>query len=374
MANELTDATVTAALATVTAPGRDTDLVTAGQVSGIVIKDGHVGFTIEIDPAEKGHADAIRAASEGAVKALDGVRSATAMLTAHQATPQAGPQAGQGQPFPQPGGGEAASREPLKPAGHLIAVASGKGGVGKSTTAINLALAIAATGQRVGILDADIYGPSLPRLIGQNRKPQSDGKKIIPIDAWGLQTMSIGYLVAEDAPTIWRGPMVMSAIEQMLRDVAWDNLDVLIIDMPPGTGDAQLTLSQRAALSGAVIVSTPQDLALIDARKGLNMFRKVNVPVLGIIENMSHFICPDCGGRHDVFGHGGAAAEAARIGAPFLGEVPLEMTIRATSDAGTPVVAKDPDGPHAAHYRANADRVLDQLAATPKAGPKIVMD
>ena len=369
MANELTDATVTAALSTVTAPGRDTDLVTSGQVSGIVIKDGHVGFTIEIDPAEKDHADAIRAASEGAVKALDGVLSATAMLTAHQAAASQPQQ----QAAPQQGG-EDASREPLKPAGHLIAVASGKGGVGKSTTAINLALAIAATGQRVGILDADIYGPSLPRLIGQNRKPQSDGKKIIPIDAWGLQTMSIGYLVAEDAPTIWRGPMVMSAIEQMLRDVAWDNLDVLIIDMPPGTGDAQLTLSQRAALSGAVIVSTPQDLALIDARKGLNMFRKVNVPVLGIIENMSHFICPDCGGRHDVFGHGGAAAEAARIGAPFLGEVPLEMTIRATSDAGTPVVAKDPDGPHAAHYRAIAGKVMGQLATPAKAGPKIVMD
>ena len=370
MAKELTDAAVTAALATVTTPGRTSDIVAAGQVSGIVIKDGHVGFTIEIDPAEKGHADTIRAASEGAVKALDGVLSATAMLTAHQAAPsQPAPQS----PPPQ-GGTDTASREPLKPAGHLIAVASGKGGVGKSTTAINLALAIAASGQRVGILDADIYGPSLPRLIGQNRKPQSDGKKIIPIEAWGLQTMSIGYLVAEDAPTIWRGPMVMSAIEQMLRDVAWDSLDVLIIDMQPGTGDVQLTLSQRAALSGAVIVSTPQDLALIDARKGLNMFRKVNVPVLGIIENMSHFICPDCGGRHDVFGHGGAAAEAARIGAPFLGEVPLEMTIRATSDAGTPVVAKDPDGPHAAHYRAIADKVLGQLAATPKAGPKIVIE
>ncbi|MEX0502130.1 Mrp/NBP35 family ATP-binding protein [Alphaproteobacteria bacterium LSUCC0719] len=372
MANELTDAMIKAALATVTAPGRDTDIVTSGQVSGIVIKDGHVGFTIEIDPAEKDQADSLRAASEGAVKALAGVLSATAMLTAHQ--PAASQQ---GQPAPQGGAGNGAgapSREPLKPAGHLIAVASGKGGVGKSTTAINLALAIAATGQRVGILDADIYGPSLPRLIGQNRKPQSDGKKIVPIDAWGLQTMSIGYLVAEDAPTIWRGPMVMSAIEQMLRDVAWDNLDVLIIDMPPGTGDAQLTLSQRAALSGAVIVSTPQDLALIDARKGLNMFRKVNVPVLGIIENMSHFICPDCGGRHDVFGNGGAAAEAARIGAPFLGDVPLEMTIRATSDAGTPVVAKDPDGPHAAHYRAIADKVMGQLASAPKAGPKIVMD
>ena len=339
MANELTEQQVSTALATVTTPGRDRDLVAGGQVSGIVIKDGHVGFTIEIDPSEKDHADQIRNASESAVRALDGVLSATAMLTAH-----------------------------------LIAVASGKGGVGKSTTSINLALAIAATGQRVGILDADIYGPSLPRLIGQNKKPQSDGKKIYPIEAWGLQTMSIGYLVAEDAPTIWRGPMVMSAIEQMLRDVAWDNLDVLIIDMPPGTGDAQLTLSQRAALSGAVIVSTPQDLALIDARKGLNMFRKVNVPVLGIIENMSHFICTDCGSRHDIFGHGGAAAEAARIGAPFLGEVPLEMAIRATSDEGTPVVAKDPGGPHAAHYTAIAGAVMAQLDDAVKAGPKIVIE
>jgi len=369
MANELTEQQVSTALATVTTPGRDRDLVAGGQVSGIVIKDGHVGFTIEIDPSEKDHADQIRNASESAVRALDGVLSATAMLTAHQA---AG--AGDTPPGKPIGSGQPASNEPLKPARHLIAVASGKGGVGKSTTSINLALAIAATGQRVGILDADIYGPSLPRLIGQNRKPQSDGKKIYPIEAWGLQTMSIGYLVAEDAPTIWRGPMVMSAIEQMLRDVAWDNLDVLIIDMPPGTGDAQLTLSQRAALSGAVIVSTPQDLALIDARKGLNMFRKVNVPVLGIIENMSHFICTDCGSRHDIFGHGGAAAEAARIGAPFLGEVPLEMAIRATSDEGTPVVAKDPGGPHATHYTAIAGAVMAQLDDAVKAGPKIVIE
>ena len=253
-------------------------------------------------------------------------------------------------------------------------MASGKGGVGKSTTSINLALAIAATGQRVGILDADIYGPSLPRLIGKNVKPQTDGKKIKPIEAWGLQTMSIGYLVAEDAPTIWRGPMVMSAIEQMLRDVAWDNLDVLVIDMPPGTGDAQLTLSQRAALSGAVIVSTPQDLALIDARKGLNMFRKVNVPVLGIVENMSHFICPDCGGRHEVFGNGGARAEAAAIGAPFLGEVPLEMEIRATSDEGNPIVISQPDGPHAQHYMAIAEKVLNGLGAGQRAAPKIIVE
>jgi len=374
MANELTEQQVAAALATVTAPGRERDLVAGGQVSGIVIKDGHIGFTIEIDPAEKDRADDIRAASEAAVRALPGVLSATAMLTAHQpgTAPQGGGNAGNGGQAPQ--GQQQAGREPLKPAKHLVAVASGKGGVGKSTTAINLALAIAATGKRVGILDADIYGPSLPRLIGQNKKPQSDGKKIHPIEAWGLQTMSIGYLVAEDAPTIWRGPMVMSAIEQMLRDVSWDNLDVLVIDMPPGTGDAQLTLSQRAALSGAVIVSTPQDLALIDARKGLNMFHKVNVPVLGIVENMSHFVCPDCGGRHDIFGHGGAAAEAARIGAPFLGEIPLEMTIRATSDAGTPVVAEAPDGPHAAHYKAIAAAVMAQLDNAVKEGPKIVIE
>jgi ATP-binding protein involved in chromosome partitioning len=215
----------------------------------------------------------------------------------------------------------------------------------------------------------------LPRLIGLNRKPQSDGNKIVPIEAWGLQTMSIGYLVAEDAPTIWRGPMVMSAIEQMLRDVAWDALDILVIDMPPGTGDAQLTLSQRAALAGAVIVSTPQDLALIDARKGLNMFRKVNVPLLGIIENMSHFLCTECGARHEIFGNGGARAEAAKLGVPFLGEVPLEMAIRATSDEGTPIVASQPDSPHAAHYQAIAEAVLQTLErSTPKASPKIIVE
>ena len=365
MPRELTEQSIQQALASVTIPGKTENLMDAGQVSGIVIKDGHVGFTVEILPSDKDQADAIRTATEKAVRALDGVLSATAMMTAHQAGPQTPAEAASN-----------AARPTLQPARHLVAVASGKGGVGKSTTAINLALAAAATGLSVGILDADIYGPSLPRLIGQNRKPQTSDNKIIPIEAWGLQTMSIGYLVAEDAPTIWRGPMVMSALEQMLRDVAWDNLDLLVIDMPPGTGDAQLTLSQRAALSGAVIVSTPQDLALIDARKGLNMFHKVNVPVLGIIENMSHFICPDCGSRHDVFGHGGAAAEAARIGAPFLGEIPLEMAIRSTSDAGTPVVANAPDGPHAAYYKVIAENMLTQLhAASAEASPpNIVID
>ena len=373
MANELNERKILEALSSVCMPNSNKAITDAGIVSGIVIKDGHVSFTVEIDPKEKDKADELRRACEQAVLALDAVLSATAMLTAHQAGPGLNAKTnGQGTPA---GADQQTQMAPYQPATHVIAVASGKGGVGKSTTSINLALGLAALGKRVGILDADIYGPSLPRLLGLNQKPQSDGKRILPIEAWGLQTMSIGYLVAEDAPTIWRGPMVMSAIEQMLRDVAWDKLDLLVIDMPPGTGDAQLTLSQRAALAGAIIVSTPQDLALIDARKGLNMFRKVNVPLIGIIENMSHFLCTACGARHEIFGNGGAKAEASKLGVPFLGEVPLEMTIRATSDEGMPIVASQPDSPHADHYRAIAIAVLDTLEVNaPKSGPKIVID
>ena len=371
MAVKLSEKNVRDALAKVRVPGRDADIVASGQVQGVVVKDRHVGFTIEIDPAEKEHADAIRQDSEGAVRAIEGVLSATALITAHQPGQGGGDGPRQQGPHQQ---GPAAARGPLRPARHLVAVASGKGGVGKSTTAINLALAIAAGGRKVGILDADIYGPSLPRLTGKNKRPKTRDGKIVPIEAWGLQTMSIGYLMEEDAPTIWRGPMVMSALEQMLRDVLWGDLDFLVVDMPPGTGDAQLTLSQRAALSGAVIVSTPQDLALVDARKGLNMFRKVNVPVLGIVENMSHFVCPGCGARHEPFGNGGARKEAKRIGVPFLGEVPLEMAIRKTSDAGTPVVAKTPDGEHAAHYHAIAARMLEGLEQMQREAPKIVIE
>ncbi|MFL2845442.1 MAG: P-loop NTPase [Candidatus Puniceispirillaceae bacterium] len=373
MANELNERKIIEALSEVCIAESDEAIIDAGNVSGIVIKDGHVSFTIEIDPKEKDKVDDLRRACEQAVLGLDGVLSATALLTAHQTGPGLNTKTDDhGSPV---GTGQQTQNGPYQPATHVIAVASGKGGVGKSTTSINLALGLAALGKRVGILDADIYGPSLPRLIGLNRKPQSDGKKILPIEAWGLQTMSIGYLVAEDAPTIWRGPMVMSAIEQMLRDVAWDQLDILVIDMPPGTGDAQLTLSQRAALAGAIIVSTPQDLALIDARKGLNMFRKVNVPLLGIVENMSHFLCTECGARHEIFSNGGAKAEAAKLGVPFLGEVPLEMAIRATSDEGMPVVASQPDSPHSDHYRAIALAVLETLEKnTTKSGPKIVVD
>ena len=335
------------------------------QISGIVIKDGNVGFALEISPDEAKFAKDIQKLAEERVLAVEGVLSATAMLTAHRTQ----------QPPQQPDSAPAHKAEgPHKPARHIIAVASGKGGVGKSTTAINLALSLQAKGNKVGILDADIYGPSLPRLIGVNRKPQTQDKKLLPIDAFGLQTMSIGYLVAEDAPTIWRGPMVMSALEQMLKDVAWQDLDFLIIDMPPGTGDAQLTLSQRADLAGAVIVSTPQDLALIDARKGLNMFLKVNVPVLGLIENMSHFMCPSCGERSDIFGHGGAKQEADTLGMPFLGDLPLNMDIRATSDDGTPIVASQPDSPLAQLYLRIADNLLRSLAASQKSAPEIIID
>jgi ATP-binding protein involved in chromosome partitioning len=244
----------------------------------------------------------------------------------------------------------------------VIAVASGKGGVGKSTTALNLALGLRDLGLRVGLLDADIYGPSVPRLTGIREKPQlNDDKKMIPLQRFGLAIMSIGFLVEEDTAMIWRGPMVMSAITQMLRDVAWGTLDVLVVDMPPGTGDAQLTLAQNVPLKGAVIISTPQDLSLIDARRGLAMFKKVNVPVLGIVENMSYFQCPHCGTRSDIFGHGGARREAEKLGVPFLGEIPLHMSIRTTSDTGNPVVHSEPDGAHAAIYRAIGAKVRDQL-------------
>ena len=257
----------------------------------------------------------------------------------------------------------------------VIAVASGKGGVGKSTTAVNLALGLRDQGLKVGMLDADIYGPSLPKLLAIREKPQTiGGNRLKPIERYGLTVMSIGFLIDEDTPMIWRGPMVMSAITQMLREVEWGKLDVLVVDMPPGTGDAQLTMAQQVPLKGAVIVSTPQDLALIDARRGVAMFNRVNVPVLGVVENMSYFLCPECGTRSDIFGHGGARHEAERLGVPFLCEVPLHMTIREKSDAGLPVVATEPDGPHAKIYRDIAAKVLAAMKGGGRAAPKIVVE
>jgi ATP-binding protein involved in chromosome partitioning len=362
-------------LAKVKSP-RGVALSNAGVLSAISVSDGKVFFSINVDAAEARAWESTRAEAEAAVRAIPGVTMAMIALTAER---KAGSTAAPPPPPPRHTHSHgvapvAAHRPPQSPASPMskqaeipgvsavIAVASGKGGVGKSTTALNLALGLRDLGLRVGLLDADIYGPSVPRLTGIREKPQLNAdKKMIPIMRFGLAIMSIGFLVEEDTAMIWRGPMVMSAITQMLRDVVWGTLDVLVVDMPPGTGDAQLTLAQNVPLKGAVIISTPQDLSLIDARRGLAMFKKVNVPVLGIVENMSYFQCPHCGTRSDIFGHGGARHEAERLGVPFLGEIPLHMSIRATSDAGTPVVASEPDGPYAAIYRAIGAKVRDQL-------------
>jgi len=364
---------VLAVLKTLEVPAAGKDPVAAGMVEGLVVRDGHVQFALAIDPADAERMEPVRKAAEKAVAALPGILSVTAVLTAHKA---ASPPPQGGQRGPAPRAQQAQGRELLPQVGAIVAVASGKGGVGKSTTAVNLALAFRAMGMRTGILDADIYGPSLPTMMGIHGKPTSpDGKTLIPMEAYGVTCMSIGFLVPADTPMIWRGPMVMGALEQMMGDVDWGPLDIMVVDMPPGTGDAQLTMAQRVPLAGAVIVSTPQDLALIDARKGLNMFRKVEVPVLGIVENMSYFICPHCGERSDIFTHGGARKAAMELGVDFLGEVPLDMAIREGSDSGRPVVAADPDGPHAAAYLAIADKVLVKFDhEEQRAAPRIVMD
>ena len=383
---EISESAVRQALDAVIDPATGKSVVASGLVGGIAIRGGHVAVTLEVNPARGTALEPLRQASEQAVRALPGVLSATAVMTAERQAPAAAPRQGhghdhghghghgQGPAAKTTGGG---GRIDVPGVRHIIAVASGKGGVGKSTTAVNLALGLAANGVATGLLDADIYGPSMPRMLDVREKPESiDGKALKPIERFGLRTMSIGYIVNEDTPMIWRGPMVSSALEQMLRDVQWGDLDVLVVDMPPGTGDAQLTLAQRVALAGAVIVSTPQDIALVDARKGLNMFRKVAVPVLGIVENMSYFLCPHCGERSEIFGHGGAREEAEKLGVPFLGEVSLHLDIRTTSDAGQPIVASKPDSAHAQIYKNIAGRVWKQLSANqrgPRAAPKIVV-
>jgi ATP-binding protein involved in chromosome partitioning len=376
----LTKAEVVASLEAVRSPD-GTPLPKTGKLSDIVVSDGKVFFSIAVDAAVVQAWEPVRNAAEAAVRAVAGVTSVMVALTAERAaggaqhTPQA----------PPAGRGRAAARAPAGKGGPpavpgiaaIIAVASGKGGVGKSTTAVNLALGLRDLGLKVGLLDADIYGPSVPRLLAIKEQPQmAEGGKLKPIMRYGLAVMSIGFLVEEETPMIWRGPMVMSALTQMLFEVEWGELDIMVVDMPPGTGDAQLTMAQQVPLKGAVIVSTPQDLALIDARRGIGMFRRVSVPVLGIVENMSYFLCPQCGSRSEIFGHGGARHEAERLKVPFLGEVPLHMDIREKSDAGLPVVATEPDGVHAKIYRDMAARVRDQLGgdAANRPAPKIVLE
>ncbi|MGU3574231.1 Mrp/NBP35 family ATP-binding protein [Brucellaceae bacterium C25G] len=380
----------------VTGPDFKGDIVSLGLVSDIFIADGKVFFSITVPSDRAAGLEPLRSMAETLVSAIPGVKNTLVTLTAEKtggrtsddAPPSRAhaPKAPASQaPNQQPQAGRAQSAPSLPPkAGvpgvkHIIAVASGKGGVGKSTTAVNLALGLHANGLKVGILDADIYGPSMPRLMGISGQPeQASDKRIVPMERYGIKVMSMGFMVDEDAPMIWRGPMVVSALTQMLREVNWGDLDVMVVDMPPGTGDVQLTMAQKVPLSGAVIVSTPQDLALIDARKGLNMFRKVEIPLLGVVENMSYFIAPDTGTRYDIFGHGGAKAEAERIGVPFLGEVPLHMDVRALSDAGTPITAKEPESLHAQIFRDMAKKVWDNINAgeggSGRQAPKIVFD
>jgi ATP-binding protein involved in chromosome partitioning len=362
-------------------------LPATGKLSEIVAGDGKVFFSITVDAGAVKAWETVRERAEKAVRAVPGVQSVMVALTAERAgggaapRPQMPPAGARPRPGPA-AGGPAATRPAatggpsgIPGVGAIIAVASGKGGVGKSTTAVNLALGLRDLGLKVGILDADIYGPSLPRLLAIREKPQTiGGTRLKPIERHGMPVMSIGLLIEEETPMIWRGPMVMSALTQMLREVEWGPLDVMVVDMPPGTGDAQLTMAQQVPLRGAVIVSTPQDLALIDARRGIAMFRRVNVPVLGIVENMSMFICPHCGTRSDIFGHGGARHEAERLGVPFLGEVPLDMAIRENSDAGMPVVVSAPDSANAQCYRDIAARVRDGLEGASRPAPKIIIE
>jgi ATP-binding protein involved in chromosome partitioning len=381
----LTPDDIVKALGQVRDPVSQKSVTEAGFIEGLAVKGGHVSFAVEVPPERGPTAEPLRKACEAVVERLPGVLSVTAVLTAHrERDPRAqAPRTGRAGPSPvqhthdhqQPRQVPNVAKG-IAGVQSIIAVASGKGGVGKSTVAVNLALGLSALGLKVGLLDADIYGPSVPRLLDIKEKPRSDGKTLKPIEKFGIKAMSIGFLVGEDTPMIWRGPMVMSAITQMLGDVQWAPLDVLVVDMPPGTGDAQLTLAQRVPLKGAIIVSTPQDLALIDARKGLAMFKTTAVPVLGIVENMSTFVCPHCGKESHIFGHGGARETAAQLGADFLGEIPLVPSIRETSDAGTPIVAKEPNSAEAQAFLALARRVREKLAATGDArpAPKIIVE
>jgi ATP-binding protein involved in chromosome partitioning len=374
----LTNDDVLMVLAGVAGPDGSTPLSQSGAISGITIKDDQVFVAIAVSPEEAATLETMRMEAEAAIKAIPGVGSALVILTAETG-------GGNGHGHPPHGDQRGADHHGAAPQANgipgikqIIAVASGKGGVGKSTTACNLALGLARLGLKIGVLDADLFGPSMPRLFGLNGRPDlsADGTALLPLEKYGIKVMSIGFLAEDGAAIVWRGPMVMSALTQLLREVAWGELDVLVVDMPPGTGDAQLTMAQTVPLAGAVIVSTPQDLALIDARRGVAMFQQVRVPLLGIVENMSYFVCPQCGARSDIFAHGGAHKESERLGVPFLGEVPLDIAIRETSDDGRPLVVSAPESPHAAAYMAIAERVwakLQEDAGHARRTPRIVV-
>lgn len=366
----LTQADIEKALNAVLHPVKGQSLMALKMISGIVLKkqdkDTIVTFVVDMQDGDEPLMNRLREGSEKAVKSIKGVSSARAIFTS--SNKQSAPAAPHAKQHGRP-------QMETKHLGKIIAVLSGKGGVGKSTTAANLACALAQKGLRVGLLDADVYGPSVPRLFGLTSKPETKDNKLVPLEKYNLKIMSIGFMVEEETPVIWRGAMVQTALKQMLNDVAWGELDTLVIDMPPGTGDAQLTLAQNVPMAGAVIVSTPQDLALIDARKAIAMFRRVEIPILGIIENMSSFICPACGTQSDIFGHGGARHEAERIGEPFLGEIPLTMRLRETSDAGTPITAIEPDDAISQRFKDVADKVWQGLQGnTQRAAPSITIE
>ncbi len=360
-----TEAEVRAALARVVDPSRGEDIVSSGQVTSLAVTEGEVRFVLEVDPARAAALEPLRQAAETAVQGLDGVTSVSAVMTAHAASGQAAPPT---PPVPELGLKDFTPK-PKAPAGpeklpgvkHVVAIASGKGGVGKSTLSANLAVALAARGLKVGLLDADVYGPSQPRMLGVSGRPSSVGNVILPLRNHGVTVMSLGFMVEEEEAIVWRGPMLMGALQQMLGQVQWGTLDVLLVDLPPGTGDVQMTLCQKTAVAGAVVVSTPQDIALIDAKKGIDMFKRMETPILGIVENMAAFVCDGCGKTHHPFGHGGAKAEASRQGVPFLGEVPLYLSIRTAGDSGAPIVAAKPDGEEARPFWSIADGLIATL-------------
>ena len=355
---EITKQTILNALSTITPSSEATNIVESGLVSAVIIDGTQVGIVLDFGDKNPADFPGLKDKAEQTAMAVQGVTAVNVVMSAlkkpgAQQAPKGPPQMGGSKPAPIP--------TEIPGVKHIIAVASGKGGVGKSTTSINLALALKAKGLKVGLMDADIFGPSLPMLVGVDDRPEAKDKIIQPLHAYGLKVMSVGFLIDIDQPVIWRGPRVMGATQQLLKDVAWGPLDVLVVDMPPGTGDVQLTMVQQAKLSGAVIVSTPQDLALIDARKGLAMFRQVKVPILGIIENMSSFVCPHCNETSHIFGHGGAKDTAAELGCDFLGGIPLHMSVRESADAGTPLVVSEPDSSVSKVYTNIADQIATKL-------------